>query len=187
MSIQLCDYGCGEDGKFKLKNVKWCCSRIHTLCHSFQSKVTYAKKIATTDLCSYGCGQQANFIFEKSKKLCCCDRLQSCPSIRKKNSTKNKVKQSGSNNAMFGRKHTIESIEKNRKSNKKLWDDPNSIFNSEKWRHNLAKAVNIRPNKPETIIKKILDGLFPDEFKYTGDFSKFIGRKILILQMKNER
>jgi len=87
------------------------------------------------------------------------------------------IKQAGENNAMFGRKHTVKSIEKNRQSNKALWADPNSVFNSPEWKKRLGESVNIRPNKPETIIYNILNDLYPNMFSYTGDFTKFIGRK----------
>lgn len=37
-------------------------------------------------LCSYGCGQQASYRFINSKKLCCSQVHNSCPSNKKKNS-----------------------------------------------------------------------------------------------------
>ncbi len=119
--MKLCDYGCSQEANFKLPNGKVCCSDKHTKCPAFQSKVTYAKKIKTSNLCNYGCKQQAKYIFPVSKKFCCSERLQSCPAVRERNSKTNKIKQSGSGNAIFGKKHTEESIEK-------LWDDPNSFL-----------------------------------------------------------
>ena len=29
---QLCDYGCGQEAKYKFKNGKYCCSEFHTAC-----------------------------------------------------------------------------------------------------------------------------------------------------------
>jgi hypothetical protein len=110
--MKFCSYGCGKEGKYELLNKKSCCSPSHTKCPSFQSKVTYAFKTNTNSLCDYNCGQKANYIFKASKKFCCSERLQSCPEVRRRNSEKNKVKQAGSNNAMFGKKHSKKSIEK---------------------------------------------------------------------------
>ena len=169
-----CSYGCGKEGNFKLKSGKICCSEKHTKCPSFQSKVTYASKISTNNLCDYGCGKKADYVFEASQKFCCSKRLQSCPAVRKKNSSKNKIKQAGENNAMFGKKHNKKSIEKNRRSNKKLWDDPNSFFNSQEWRTRLGKSLNVRPNFPESQILNFLNEKLPGKFSYTGDFSFWI-------------
>lgn len=44
-----------------------------------------ANPIETSDLCSYGCGNIANYI-NGSKKLMCCERHNSCPANKKKNS-----------------------------------------------------------------------------------------------------
>lgn len=41
----------------------------------------------------------------------------------------------------------------------------------------MAKAWNIKPNKPETIILNLLNDLYPGEWKYTGDFSFTINGK----------
>lgn len=44
-----------------------------------------ATPIETSEFCHYGCGQKARFI-NGSKKLMCCERSNSCPAIRLKNS-----------------------------------------------------------------------------------------------------
>lgn len=41
----------------------------------------------------------------------------------------------------------------------------------------MMKAWNIRPNKPETLMLQLLNGLYPDQWKYTGDFSFTINGK----------
>ena len=53
-------------------------------------------------LCDYGCGQEAIYHL-KNGKWCCCERFNSCPEVRRKNSETNKIKQSGKNNAMYGK------------------------------------------------------------------------------------
>jgi len=175
--MKLCSYGCEKEAKFILPNNEMCCSDKHTKCSSFQSKITYAKEIDTIELCDYGCGKEANYIFRVSNKFCCSKRLQSCSGIRKRNSEKNKIKQPGSNNGMFGRKHSEESKEKNRQSNKNLWSDPDSFFNSKEWKKRLGKSMNVRPNFPEKQILNFLDNFLPGKFSYTGDFSFWLGRK----------
>lgn len=41
----------------------------------------------------------------------------------------------------------------------------------------MKKAWNLKPNKPEILIMKLLDKLYPGEWKYTGDFSFMINGK----------
>ena len=52
----------------------------------------------------------------------------------------------------------------------KLWKDP-------EFAKMMGQALNIFPNKPETIILNILNELYPNEWKYTGDFSFIINGK----------
>lgn len=44
------------------------------------------------------------------------------------------------------------------------------------WK-NLQKSLNIKPNKPETKLGEILKEMFPNEYKYVGDFSFILGGK----------
>lgn len=41
----------------------------------------------------------------------------------------------------------------------------------------MAAAWNIKPNKPETLMLQLLNDLYPDQWKYTGDFSFTINGK----------
>lgn len=93
-------------------------------------------------LCEYGCGQKAKFKTSNGK-WCCSERFNSCPEIRRRNSETNKIKQSGKNNGMYGKKHTIESRIKNSEANRKVWADPNSIFNTRSYRRNLRSSLRI--------------------------------------------
>ena len=91
-------------------------------------------------LCDYGCGQEAKHQL-KNGKCCCSSKFNSCPEVRRKNSETNKLKQSGENNGMYGKKQSIESRRKNSESNKKAWADPKSIFNNKSYRIKLNKAL----------------------------------------------
>ncbi len=53
---------------------------------------------------------------------------------------------------------------------KKRYQDPEYV-------KKMAKAWNIKPNKPETLILNLLNNLYPGEWKYTGDFSFTINGK----------
>ena len=52
----------------------------------------------------------------------------------------------------------------------KNWENPLYI---EKYRNGL----NLKPNKPETFLLNLLNDLYPNEWKYTGDFSFTINGK----------
>ena len=60
---------------------------------------------------------------------------------------------------------------------KEKWADPNSIFRSEVFTEKIQKALNLRPNKCEIGILKILESKHPSNYIYTGDFSFWIGGK----------
>lgn len=73
----------------------------------------------------------------------------------------------GENNPMFGRTQTIESIEKNRASNKKNWNNPEF---QRKWM--LANTYpHIKQTKPEKELEIALRGLV----EFVGDGSFWIG------------
>jgi len=44
MSIYLCDYGCGKEGKFQLKNGKWCCGKTFFGCENYRRKMSKKMK-----------------------------------------------------------------------------------------------------------------------------------------------
>lgn len=43
-----CDYGCGKEGKYKLKNGKICCSKHHSQCLVLRTKNTGGGKVSST-------------------------------------------------------------------------------------------------------------------------------------------
>lgn len=70
-----------------------------------------------------------------------------------------------------GKKASPESIERYRLSaQKRNREDMNY------WK-NLRKALNLKPNKAEKKLDRILQSILPGEYKYVGDFSLIIGGK----------
>lgn len=77
------------------------------------------------------------------------------------------------------------------KRSKEMWLDPKykakMVKKQKRWwermdnpeviqrRKKMMAGMNLRPNKPETIILNILDDLYPNEWKYTGDGQIIIG------------
>ena len=64
--MKLCDYGCGQEAKYKLQNGKWCCSKSYKKCKEIirknkegQQKVkTYKECPYCHQMISYGIGNQ---------------------------------------------------------------------------------------------------------------------------------
>ena len=86
-NVHMCDYGCGREAKFQLKNGKWCCSKNHGGCSSVKEKNANKHKKPRREkpkVCDYGCGQEPKFYFKKVDKWGCCERIRCCPSIGKK-------------------------------------------------------------------------------------------------------
>lgn len=87
---------------------------------------------------------------------------------------------------MKGRSHTEEAKKKNSDAHKGKRVSPGTEFTSERMRalhcdpvymDKVRKSLNIRPNKPETIILNLLGRLYHGQWKYTGDFSFIINGK----------
>lgn len=84
--IHICDYGCGQEGKYKIGK-KWCCSKSQNSCPSKKERARInrvgvknlpAQSIETDELCSFGCGQKAKFIY-KNGSYCCKHDWHQCP------------------------------------------------------------------------------------------------------------
>jgi 5-methylcytosine-specific restriction endonuclease McrA len=126
-------------------------------------------------ICEYGCGQEAKYQL-KNGKWCCSKSQNSCPEIRRKNSKTNKLKQAGKNNGMYGKKQSIESKRKNSEAIKKIWADPQSTFNTKKYRKKLKDALKIVGKKRRRTInmmkKKYPIFCYIEEMRYNPDKSK---------------
>lgn len=75
------------------------------------------------------------------------------------------------------RKHSNQTKEKISITVKKLWEDQNSIYHSIEFWDKVNNSEKIRPNIPEINILNLLNKLFPNEWKYVGDHTFWIGRR----------
>lgn len=58
------------------------------------------------------------------------------------------------------------------------WNDPEGPFSKQSYWDNLSAALcKTGMNKCETIVFKLIEDLYPEQYKYTGDFNFWIGRK----------
>lgn len=78
---------------------------------------------------------------------------------------------------MFGKHQTKVAKEKigkaNRKIQQKLWQNKKYVNRIMKAR---LKALNIKPNKPEKMLNKLLQKILPKEYKYVGNWKFVVGR-----------
>ena len=79
--MKLCDYGCGQEGKFQFANGLWCCSKTYRSCPSKRKPIK-----DQPELCDYGCGQKAIHYFKYSNKWCCNKNTRLCPGVIQKSS-----------------------------------------------------------------------------------------------------
>ena len=56
MEQRLCDYGCGDVGRYKFKNGKWCCSELNQLCPERKREQSKLRK--SQDISSKGCNKR---------------------------------------------------------------------------------------------------------------------------------
>lgn len=80
--MKICEYGCGQEAKFQLKNGKWCCSKSFNSCPKMREKNSKMNKGKLPPkfieipkginlICSYGCKSKANYYIGKDKNPCC--------------------------------------------------------------------------------------------------------------------
>ena len=84
--MNICEYGCGQEAFYQMKNGKWCCSKSQNSCPTSREKNKMSKKlipIETTELCNYGCGNIAKYKFNNGI-LCCSDHINKCSKIYEK-------------------------------------------------------------------------------------------------------
>lgn len=156
--IKLCEYGCGQEAKFQLKNGKWCCKKNTSGCPIVIEKSKHHSRSILFEninhiLCKYGCGQEAKYKF-KNGMVCCSRNQANCPRVRNRMSKSNK-------RIFLNRKHTPESIEKNRKSNKEYWNKHPELrdirrkqFQENSILYNKRKVELGRTNKGKCFLSK---------------------------------
>lgn len=137
--MNLCNYGCGQEGKYQFKNGKWCCSFSLCKCpvikeNNRRSHKKISTYVETSVLCEYGCGKTAEYILP-NKKYCCSVDRNKCESLKEKN-RKGKVGRPIPEHQKIilkekatGRKRSEESKKKQSEKLKELWNDVNSIYN----------------------------------------------------------
>lgn len=112
--MNFCKYGCGQEGKFQLKNGTWCCCDDSRKCPIRRKKVSERLKEKkkpnprllqenTTIICDFGCGSLARYIFLNGS-FCCSKHYKEC--LAERDRCKKRV--SGSENPMYGKTHTEE-------------------------------------------------------------------------------
>ncbi len=69
------------------------------------------------------------------------------------------------------------SMWKNGESREKLMKHRTTCFRDPVFVKKYRDGVNCKPNKPETLLTKLLESLYPGEWKYTGDFTFMVGGK----------
>ena len=111
--MNLCDYGCGQEGMFLFKNGKWCCSNNISGCPKIRRKNSEGQKGKKRGpnkksekfknlenlLCDY-CNEKIAIHRFDNGKLCCSKSHNSCSEMRRKNGEGNR----GEKNYGYGKK-----------------------------------------------------------------------------------
>jgi len=111
----ICDYGCGQDAKFQLKNEKWCCSDHWSHCINMKRKCSERNKGEKNPF--YGRKHDQDTKVKIGSKNT--GRIKTTEELRKlslafmgKNNPNFGKDHHGKNNPMFGKKHSEETKRK---------------------------------------------------------------------------
>ena len=155
--VKLCECGCGQPVKWSIQNKCW--NRFingHQMIGILRSKETCEKiRIANTG---------KNFSEETKKKM----------SIAKIGTTRSEETNKKNSDLRIEYWKSLENRNYQSKKQKEFWSNPE---NKEKQIKAQKRGLLISPNKPETIILNLLNENYPNEWKYTGDFSFIINGK----------
>jgi very-short-patch-repair endonuclease len=188
----LCDYGCGAESKYFFKSVKkWCCSSHVSKCPAVKKKVTQSIKSIYKD---------KNSVYNINKKEIRSKRSKSMTAAWKNKTsklgsvkTREKQRKINLQNREKGIYSSPEYKKKLSLAHKKIWQDPNSSYNSlersekiskrvkelykdNEYLYKLQKGLKAKPNKAEKSIYKIIHSI-SNKFEFVGDLSLWIGGK----------
>lgn len=89
----------------------------------------------------------------------------------------------GENHPMYGKHHSEETIQKMKESrNTQEYKDMMSEIKKEHWKDPkfsdaVCKGMELKPNKSEIMLWDLLNNLYPNEWKFVGDFSFMVNGK----------
>jgi very-short-patch-repair endonuclease len=164
--IKVCEYGCGLEANFKLKNGKHCCHEYHASCPAIKNKCKIGQKKSWTD-------ERKKEASKKTKRQWNETDTLSCESVTKKrNHSLKKVWSDQERRDLNSQKNKdywnqFHIKNERRKQSKKLFKNPDYV---KKWK----KGLTGHPNKCETRIYEILEELLPGQYKFTGAFTFWI-------------
>ena len=162
----LCNYCNIRIAKYKLRNGKLCCESSHPKCPSVKDKNRSNQNIELIRNRMLG-DKNPMKIFEIAKKV-------SISNTGKFVNNETKLKMSvcrlGDKNHFYGKHHTKE-------TKLILSEKIKNKYKDEEFLINYSKSLIKKPNKPETILIKLLNEIIPNKFEYVGDYSLWIDGK----------
>lgn len=79
--------------------------------------------------------------------------------------------------ACFGKRDSDSTRKKKRAASKKYWEEASPEKKKAHLKKTAISCGTVRPNRAEQHIQSLLDGLFPNQYKYVGDGDVWFGRK----------
>lgn len=159
-----CEYGCGREARFQMKNGKWCCENYCTKCEGFIKRNKGMKGRKHSEETKRKLSEN-----KKGNKL--------TKNHREKLSQAKKGNCFGENNNNFGRHHTKKTKRKLSEAQKKIWNDMNGVFRTTEYWKKRKNAIKVKPNKQEIFVLDLLNVLYPNKYKFVGDFELWVGGK----------
>jgi len=174
--MRICDYGCGQEAKYRMTNGKWCCSSFYSKCPEIRKKNSDGRtgknkhvfyRLNSSMLCFFGCGKKAKYMTgQKILKPCCSMYYNQCSEVRRKNRESNigKEQPKGKDSKLYGRKRPNQSLfmKKNNPMDNPIYKEKCiESSRTKEYKKNMANIVRERWNDniyrkkySETLIKK---------------------------------
>jgi len=200
----ICEYGCGRNAKHQMSSGKWCCEPNYQKCPALRKKFGCIKE-KNGMYNKHHSNETKKKISDKTKGKNVSKDVRKKMSITKKEMYKNgELKHTfkkGCESPFKGKKRPSFCGENNPAKRKDVRDKisitkignlnpakrkevrdkiskkAKQRFSNEIWLNFFKNSFNIKPNKPEKVLIDLLQILFGNSYKYTGDFSYWLGRR----------
>ena len=159
LTNKICEYGCGQEAKYILKNNKVCCSSHYKKCLKYRQQ--QREKFTGKNNPMTCCTKEKNHFYGKKHNLESLIKM-SINNAAKRPEVKKKMSESAKGKIL------------KESTKQKLRESTKKLFLNENYLKNYQKGCHTKPNKTEQYLSTILSNF---NYEFVGDYQLWIGGK----------